>query len=274
MQKHCTWSHGTIHYKLVGRGTPVLLLHGFGEDSSIWNEQIKALQNNCLLIVPDLPGTGASEWNNVNSKGSMANPSLFTIDQLSESVYAILQNEHISQCYLLGHSMGGYITLAYAKKYSTTLKGFGLIHSTAFADSEEKKKNRLRGIEMMEKYGGYAFLKTTLPNLFGEKFKKTDPEIIDTLIKKAASFSTPSLQAYYYAMMQRPDQTELLRGNSLPVLFVLGTEDVAAPLNDVLQQTHLPLKSYIHILEATGHMGMLESTDRINKIIHEFIHQS
>ena len=127
---------------------------------------------------------------------------------------------------------------------------------------------------MMEKYGGYAFLKTTLPNLFGEKFKKTDPEIIDTLIKKAASFSTPSLQAYYYAMMQRPDQTELLRGNSLPVLFVLGTEDVAAPLNDVLQQTHLPLKSYIHILEATGHMGMLESTDRINKIIHEFIHQS
>lgn len=274
MQKHCTWSHGTIHYKLVGKGTPVLLLHGFGEDSSIWNEQIKALQNNCLLIVPDLPGTGASEWNNVNSKGSMANPSLFTIDQLSESVYALLQNEHISQCYLLGHSMGGYITLAYAKKYSTTLKGFGLIHSTAFADSEEKKKNRLRGIEMMEKYGGYAFLKTTLPNLFGEKFKKTDPEIIDTLIKKAASFSTPSLQAYYYAMMQRPDQTELLRGNSLPVLFVLGTEDVAAPLNDVLQQTHLPLKSYIHILEATGHMGMLESTDRINKIIHEFIHQS
>ena len=140
MQKHCTWSHGTIHYKLVGKGTPVLLLHGFGEDSSIWNEQIKALENNCLLIVPDLPGTGASEWNNVNSKGSMANPSLFTIDQLSESVYAILQNEHISQCYLLGHSMGGYITLAYAKKYSTTLKGFGLIHSTAFADSEEKKR--------------------------------------------------------------------------------------------------------------------------------------
>lgn len=276
MQKQCSWSNGTIHYQVTGTGTPVVLLHGFGEDSSIWNEQIKYLQHQCMLIVPDLPGTGTSEWTSVNDELSIVNNidhSQLTIDILAESVHAMLQNEHIDQCYLLGHSMGGYITLGFAEKYPALLKGFGLIHSTAFADNEEKKKNRLRGIEMMEQYGGYAFLKTTIPNLFGGTFKKKYPEVIDTLIEKASSFSTPALQAYYYAMMLRPHRTNVLKGNSLPVLFVLGTEDVAAPLNDVLQQTHLPLKSYIHILEGIGHMGMLESAERINQYIDAFIHQ-
>ena len=73
---------------------------------------------------------------------------------------------------MLGHSMGGYITLAYVEKYSEKLKAFGFVHSTAFADSEEKKQNRKRGIEMMGEYGSYAFIKNTTPNLFTPAFKK------------------------------------------------------------------------------------------------------
>lgn len=277
MHKQCTWSHGSIHYQILGKGTAVVLLHGFGEDSSIWKEQVNYLQENYMVIIPDLPGTGASEWNVVNSEWSMVNDvndSLITIDKLAESIYAILVTEKIDQCCMLGHSMGGYITLAFAEKYPDRLKKFGLIHSTAFADSEEKKNNRWRGIELMQEYGGHAFLKTTIPNLFGEKYKHEHLETIDQLIKKASLFSTPILQAYYYAMMHRPDRTSVLQGNPLPVLFVLGTEDVAAPLNDVLQQTHLPLNSYIHILDGVGHMGMLESTERMNHYIDAFIHQS
>lgn len=284
MHKHCTWSDGTIHYQVVGKGIHVVLLHGFGEDSSIWNEQIAYLQKTCTLIVPDLPGTKLSEWKSTQHISLQQNPidlrtefyehSPFTIDNLADAVHAILENEKIDQCFMLGHSMGGYITLAYAEKYLKKLLGFGLIHSTAFADSEEKKTNRLRGIEMMHNYGGFAFLKTTIPNLFGDTFKKNHPKIIEQLIENSASIPTPSLQAYYYAMMQRPDRTSFLQGNPLPVLFVLGTEDVAAPLNDVLQQTHLPLNSYIHILEGIGHMSMLESTERVNQYIDAFIHQS
>ncbi len=277
MHKHCTWSDGTIHYQVVGTGIPVVLLHGFGEDSSIWNAQITHLQKTCTLIIPDLPGTGLSEWKSAQQISPQQNPidlSPFTIHTLAEAVHAMLENENINQYFMLGHSMGGYITLAYAEKYPKQLLGFGLIHSTAFADSEEKKNNRLRGIEMMDKYGGFAFLKNTIPNLFGDHFKKSHSEIIVELIEKSASIPTASLQAYYYAMMQRPNRTAILQGNPLPVLFVLGTEDVAAPLNDVLQQTHLPLNSYIHILEGIGHMGMLESTERINQYIDAFVHQS
>lgn len=284
MHKQCTWSDGTIHYQVVGTGIPVVLLHGFGEDSSIWNAPIAHLQKSCTLIIPDLPGTGLSEWKSTQNISLQQNPidhsppkgvlGTFTIDTLADAVYAMLANEKINQCFMLGHSMGGYITLAYAEKYPKQLLGFGLIHSTAFSDSEEKKNNRLRGIEMMDKYGGFTFLKNTIPNLFGTSFKKNHPEIIEALIEKSASIPTSSLQAYYYAMMQRPDRTAVLQGNPLPVLFVLGTEDVAAPLNDVLQQTHLPLNSYIHILDGIGHMGMLESTERIHQYIDAFIHQS
>ena len=292
--KSANWPGGTITYKIYGQGIPVVLLHGFGEDSNIWDKQIDALQHHCMLIVPDLPGTGNSEWEGVNGQLSMVNegvnsqlsivnnaspftihhsPFTPTIDELAESVYHLLTTEKIDACYLLGHSMGGYITLAFAGKYASMLKGFGLIHSTAFADSEEKKQNRLRGIELMEQYGGYSFLKNTIPNLFGEKFKTAHYNEVMSLIEKAASFSTPALQAYYKAMRNRPDNTAILKSNPLPVLFVMGTEDVAAPLDDVLKQTHLPLKSYIHILEGIGHMGMWEATERLNEILVTFIQQ-
>lgn len=276
MQKSCEWSNGSIHYQITGKGTPVVLLHGFGEDSSIWKEQVTALQDICQLIIPDLPGTGASEWKIANDPCSIVNPdpdSLPTIEQLAEAVHALLVQEEIHSCMLLGHSMGGYVTLAFAEMFPSQLKSFGLIHSTAFADSAEKKKNRIKGIELMEEYGGQSFLRTTTPNLFGESFKKTHPEKIDELIEKAVAFSTHSLQAYYYAMMTRPDRSHILEGTSLPVLFILGTEDVAAPLNDVLQQTHLPLLSYIHILDGVGHMGMMESTERMNEYLSAFIQQ-
>ncbi|MBL0884450.1 MAG: alpha/beta hydrolase, partial [Chitinophagaceae bacterium] len=231
----------------------------------------------CTLIIPDLPGTGLSAWKStqhISLQQNATHNSQFTIHNLADAVHSMLVNEKIDQCFMLGHSMGGYITLAYAEKYPKQLLGLGLIHSTAFADSEEKKSNRLRGIEMMHTYGGFAFLKNTIPNLFGTSFKKNHPEIIEALIEKSASIPTSSLQAYYYAMMQRPNRTAVLQGNPLPVLFVLGTEDVAAPLNDVLQQMHLPLNSYIHILDGIGHMGMLESTERIYQNIDAFIHQS
>jgi pimeloyl-ACP methyl ester carboxylesterase len=290
MTKTCNWPGGTVHYKIYGEGVPVVLLHGFGEDSCIWNRQVEVLQNHCRLIVPDLPGTGSSRWddvNGVNGEWSMVNKkqltnSPFTIDHsrltpsindLADSIYHLLQQEQIQSSYLLGHSMGGYITLAFAERYPSMLKGFGLIHSTAFADSDEKKKNRQRGIDLMEQYGGFSFLKTTIPNLFGEVFKKTNPEAVDQLIQQSVDLSTPSLQAYYYAMMNRPDRTHVLKSNPLPVLFVLGTEDIAAPLNDVLQQTHLPLISYIHILDGVGHMSMWESTERLNELLIAFIHQ-
>jgi pimeloyl-ACP methyl ester carboxylesterase len=240
-------------------------LHGFAETSSIWQKQINFLSSFCRVIIPDLPGSGKSALPELSAEK-------LSIDDLAEAVHSILQKENIEQCIMLGHSMGGYITLAFADKFLNKLRGFGFVHSTAFADSEEKKQNRLKGIKMIEQYGSYAFLKTSLPGLFSSEFKKEKPGVVSKLIDEGKNFTKKSLQQYYYAMMQRPDRTDVLRNNKLPVLFVLGTEDTAAPLHDILKQVYLPETAYIHIISNSGHMSMLEEPLKLNRILKEFVH--
>ena len=134
MQKFFIYQTATISYSVQGKGKPVVLLHGFGEDSSIWDQQVLFLKEHCLLIVPDLPGSGKSDLLKLKVE-----PDPISIDDYADCIYSLLQHEAIPFCIMLGHSMGGYITLAFAEKYPLLLEGFGLIHSTAYADSEEKK---------------------------------------------------------------------------------------------------------------------------------------
>ncbi|BAV04197.1 Pimeloyl-ACP methyl ester carboxylesterase [Filimonas lacunae] len=258
-----SYKNHPLSYTKNGTGPVVVLLHGFGEDSTIWDEQVSYLQQHCQVIVPDIPGSGASAPLHSQPESN--------IEDYAAAIYALLQHEQVTSCTFLGHSMGGYITLAMAEKYPAIINGFGMVHSTAFADSDEKKANRQRGIEMMEQYGGAAFLKTTIPNLFGADYKAKNTDKINSLIEKSTAFSTLSLQQYYHAMMIRPDRTSVLKNSPVPVLFIMGTEDVAAPFNDVLKQSSLPNSSYIHVLKQVGHMGMWEATATVNSYLLHFI---
>lgn len=266
MEKHLDYNNVTIHYYIEGNGLPLIFVHGFGEDATVWDEQKEFLKQYCKIIIPDLPGSGKSIF-----KASAPEQKAGTIEFYAECIHAIANEENILQCIMLGHSMGGYITLAFAEQYANRLKGFGLVHSTAFADSDEKKKNRKKGIELIGEYGSAAFIKNTTPNLFAQKFKTEQPAKIEELIAKGKDFSAMALQQYYTAMMNRPDRTSVLQNSEVPVLFILGTEDVAAPLTDVLQQVKLPEIAYIHIFENAGHMGMWENATGTNKAIQSFI---
>ncbi len=261
MQKKFLYRDSNIVYRIEGDGANVVLLHGFGEDSRIWDHQVEFLKNHCRLIVPDLPGSG----------GSPFNKNLVSIEDYADAVYELLLHENISECILSGHSMGGYITLAFAEKYPQLLKGFGLVHSTAFEDSPEKKELRKKAVETIGQYGAYPFLKNTIPGLFGLEFKQNYPGKVNELVERSKEFSKEALKQYYTAMMNRPRRINVLEESKLPVLFVTGTEDTAAPVNDVLKQVHLPKIAYIHILKNCGHMGMWEEKYLMNKYLLEFI---
>ena len=263
MKKNILYKGKKIFYRKESNGFPIVLLHGFGEDGSIWDLQIDFLKNDFEIIIPDLPGSGKSEMLYGN----------ILIEDYADCIKALLDDGKIENCIMLGHSMGGYVTLAFAEKYPAYLKGFGLIHSTAFTDSDEKKEIRKRSIETIKEYGAYNFLKTTTPNLFGEKFKKENPGEVDKLIEAGNNFKGEALMQYYKTMMLRPCRTDVLKQSSVPVLFVMGAEDKAAPVNDLLQQVHLPQVSYFHILENAGHMGIWEAADEMNKFIFEFAHE-
>jgi pimeloyl-ACP methyl ester carboxylesterase len=260
MTKEILYEGKKIVYNTEGSGKPVFLLHGFGELSDVWRHQADVLKNNYTLIIPDLPGSDRSEMLSDRSMEGMA-----------EAIHAILHEENIDTCTMIGHSMGGYILLAFAEKYRNHLNAFGLFHSSAFADTEEKKATRRKGIEFIRQNGGFEFLKTATPNLFSPLTKDEHPQLIDEQIATLSNFSGEALVSYYESMINRPDRTELLRKATVPVLFVMGKYDVAVPMEDGLKQCHLPEKSYIHILQKSGHMGMLEEAEESNRVLENFL---
>ncbi len=143
--KELIYEGATLCYRIYGKGRPVILIHGFGEEANVWDGLVSHLQNRYQLIIPDLPGSGDSAMIPDMSIAGMA-----------ETIHAIVHEENIHTCTLIGHSMGGYITLAFAEKYWNHLDAFGLFHSTSYADSEEKKATRRKGIAFGGELGGGA----------------------------------------------------------------------------------------------------------------------
>src|SRR4051812_6767172 len=151
---------GELFYRSNGSGPVVMLVHGFGEDSTVWKHQYEALPGYRLLL-PDLPGSGKTPMSKDLGMEGMAGV-------LKQLLVAL----NIEKCIMIGHSMGGYVTMAFAEKYNSFLAAFGLIHSTAYADSEEKKAARRKGIEFIKENGAFAFLKSVTPNLFSPETRE------------------------------------------------------------------------------------------------------
>ena len=258
--KTFTYQSSQIFYRTVGAGRPVVLIHGFAEDGEVWKNQIEFLKNHFYLIIPDLPGSGKSELINDMS-----------IEGMAEVIKAILLNEEKETCSMAGHSMGGYITLAFAEKYPAMLTSAGLVHSSAFADSEEKKANRLKSIEFVKKNGAYEFLKAVIFDLFTENWAAKNPEAVDRQIEKSKDFTDEAIIAYYQAMINRPDRTHVLKSFPKPILFIIGEHDKAVPFEQSMQQCYLPNHAYIHILRNSAHMGMFEETDKLNEALLQFL---
>jgi pimeloyl-ACP methyl ester carboxylesterase len=247
-------------YHKSGSGYPIILLHGFGEDSRIWKNQVASLEQNYTCICPDIAGSGCSE---------LQNPSI-SLDDLADFIQEILVKEQIEKTILLGHSMGGYIALAFVERFSTFLDGFGLIHSSAFADDETKKDTRRKAIRLIEQEGKVPFLKAMIPNLYSEASKVRIQEEINFHLTMALETSSISLIAYYNAMIARPDRTNCLKETTMPVLFVFGTDDNAIPIAQGLSQTAMPSFSQVEILEHVGHTSMLEASEKLNSILNSF----
>ena len=260
MQQKMSEGTHSLSYASTGTGDTIVLIHGFGEDSRIWNHQVAFLENSYHLLIPDLPGTGASSIGN----------SELSMESMATSIKQMLDEEKIGQCIMLGHSMGGYVALAFAEKYPERLQGLGLIHSTAYADSNEKKEARQKSIGFIKEHGASEFMKTTIPNLFAKKFNEEQKPLVDELIEQGNQFTAETLIAYYTAMINRPNRSHILQKATVPVLFFIGEEDKAVSPTDALEQTALPAVCMVKLVPGIAHMGMLEATDELNRTIGEF----
>jgi pimeloyl-ACP methyl ester carboxylesterase len=265
-----TYQSSKIFYRVLGAGKPLILIHGFAEDGDIWSNQINALQQYFQLIIPDLPGSGKSELIADMSIEGMAE---VIKELITHELKFLRQTAEAEEAFvpIAGHSMGGYIALAIAEKYPQLISSIALVHSTAFADSEEKKANRLKSIEFVKKNGAFEFLKAVITDLFTEEWAAANPEAIELQIEKCKSFSDEAIIQYYKTMINRPDRTEVLKNFNKPIHFIIGEQDKAIPFQQSLQQSYLPNQSYINILRNTAHMGMLEEQEKVNKILIDFM---
>lgn len=267
-EKEITHKHKKIFYRTIGEGPVVVLLHGVPFDDSLWSNQFNAFPDH-KLIIPDLPGSGRSEMIEDMSMEGMAECVKDIIVHETASLFFKSGEPH--SVVVIGHSMGGYITLALVEKHPELLNGFGLFHSTAYEDSSERKEGRKKTIELIKNKGASEFVRTSIPNLFAPSTKQTHPEIIDEQISNASAFSAEALVAYQAAMMERKDRRDVLKNTSVPVLFVLGKYDNAVPLKDGLEQSSMPDNSLVEILENSGHAGMKEEPQKTNQVLLEFL---
>ena len=249
-----------IAYRVHGKGQPLVLIHGLCEDSTIWDEFIKGLVGEFQIIRPDLSGFGESELLSEHS-----------IDVMAESVKAVLDDMGISKCVMVGHSLGGYVSVTLAEKYPSVLTGLGLFHSHPFADVPEKKEERRKSIEFVKTNGHIVYVKQLIPKLFAELFATSNEFLINSLIFKASKYSPETIIGTQQAMLERTDNSEVIKKINCPVLLIIGKQDKTVPYEMSLKMMPLPAITDIHILPKVAHMGMFTAKDKTVKIVRNFM---
>ena len=243
----------------TGEGLPVVLLHGFLEDSRLWDEWLPLLPARRFVRI-DLPGCGSSELTDD-----------LTIESMAEAVATVVEHLKLQKFILIAHSMGGYVALAFAEKWSEKLAGLCMFHSHPFADTEEKKAGRLKAIEFIHTNGHVIYVRQTIPQLFIYDFSKGYQSEVNGLIHNAVQFKPEAIIAAINAMRQRPDRSEVLRNIGCPVLMLIGQHDTAVPLELSMAMSHLPSQGVIHVFPTVGHMGMFSASRETAKAFREFL---
>lgn len=246
-----------LHSNEAGNGYPVVLLHGFCEKNTCFNKQVFLLKEHYKVICPDLPGSGKSEHHISTS-----------IEAMADAVYETLTHSGIKKCVLIGHSMGGYVAMVFAKKYAHLLDGFGLLHSVATPDDEERKQKRVQAQRTIAEKGVVFYARQFIPPMFKAG---TEESMIAPYLDEADTFSAEGLTAQLEAMKNREDHTDVLKQTVLPVFFGIGKFDSLIPEDKMLQQAITCKQSYAAYLPESGHMGHIEQDELTAKHIAHFV---
>jgi pimeloyl-ACP methyl ester carboxylesterase len=237
-----------VHYSDTGKGRVMVLLHGFLGSHKIWNEFIKILSKKFRIIAIDLPGHG--ETHSIGYYHSM--------ELLAQSVKAVLDKVGVRRYVIAGHSMGGYTAMAFAELYPENVSGLCLVHSTSYADSEEKKKERERVIKLVKKEHK-QFVAEMITSLFSSESFSKIPAQIENVKRIAASISKQSIISSLEGMKERKSRDLILKFAEYPVLFIIGKKDNIINYETMYSQIGLCKYPTVMMIENSGHMGFYES---------------
>ena len=247
-----------IHYTDQGKGAAVILLHGFLENVSMWDDLAEELSKRNRVVCIDLLGHGKSE--NLGY--------VHTMEQMSEAVAEVLKTLKLRKSILVGHSMGGYVALAFTASFSNKVKGLCLLNSTAFADSLEKQQNRDRAISVVKK-NHTSFIRTAVPLLFRSKNRIVFSEAISKVKNEALKTSKQGVIAALEGMKMRRDNVEVLRSSHFKKMIILGKKDPVLNLGSLLLQAEGTDTHLVQLSE--GHMSLIENKIETIAAIKSFV---
>jgi pimeloyl-ACP methyl ester carboxylesterase len=259
MKKSIQFRDTPVVYKDVGEGFCMVLLHGYLESGQIWEGFTEHFQERFRCIIPDLPGHGDS--------GSWGK--LHTMDEVAGAIHAILEAEGITKVFLAGHSMGGYVTMAFAELFPENLSGYSLVHSTPFADTKEKKENRDREISLILCGKKRQIVMVHIPKSFATENLERMHLQVEKLKQMALMCPDKGIIALLNGMKERPDRTTVLQDPELPLLLIGGMKDNYIPAEVFNRLVSLAPHASVLRLENSGHLGFIEEQDRVIRAFEE-----
>ena len=248
MEFFCTCHHIPIHVSDKGGEKPaVVLLHGYLETLSVWDDFIKYLEQDFRIIRIDLPGHGLSGTAAINS-----------VDFSAQVIYEVLQKQQVNTCVIGGHSMGGYTALAFAANYPDVVRGLCLFHSTPNADPPEKQEGRHREIALLREGKLSLVIRRGVPHMFADNNVARFAEKIKEISEVAEIHEPEGIIACLEGMMRRPDRNEFLTAFRKPLLFIFGEKDRYISLETAQALAARFPQAQVLWLKNAGHNGFIE----------------
>lgn len=250
-----------LAYTDAGLGLPVVLLHGYPFNRTLWNEQVSALSNSYRVITPDLRGHGESD----------ASSGAATMNRMAQDVAALLDHLVISRAVIAGLSMGGYVALAFYKQFPSRVRALILADTRAQADTEEGKVTRHQQAEKALAEGMAGIADSMLPKLLTPETVSKRPEVVKRVRDMMLKTKPEGAAGALLGMAERDDQTSLLSQISCPTLILVGQEDQITPVKDSEKMHREIAGSRLVVIENAAHVSNLERTEQFNEELTRFL---
>ena len=261
MKYYIIYNGGKIHYSDSGSGRTIVLLHGYLESSDIWEEFSGLLSDRYRVISVDLPGHGRSTVYGESH----------TMEFMASGLWQLLTSLDIKDPVIVGHSLGGYVALAFVEQYPADISGYCLFHSHPFADTPETKEKREREINLVRMGKKYLMYPSNISMMFANSNIERLKDAVERSKAIASSISDEGIIAVLKGMMSRPSRLHIMEEGRVPCLWILGRHDNYIQCDSVQARVRLPFNAKVVILENSGHLGFIEEPQVSATALSQFI---
>jgi pimeloyl-ACP methyl ester carboxylesterase len=250
-----------LDYRDEGSGAPVIFVHAFALDQTMWDAQVAALKDRYRVITIDMRGFGNSDV--VQGTSQMS--------QMAADVREVMKALAIDRAVMVGLSMGGYVLFAFYREFQDVVRALVLADTRATADTDEARANRLRSAEKAEREGSAAIADETTPKLLGDTTLATNADLVKRVHAIQAANSPEGIAAAQRGMAARQDSSDLLAEIDCPTLVIVGTEDKITPPPEAEVMHRGIRQAKLRVIEGSGHLANMETPEEFNQALIEFV---